>query len=46
MSLGTMWAMTAHREQDDSAAWDDADRAWLEARLVEYEELLAYLRDH
>jgi hypothetical protein len=25
---------------------DDDDRAWLEARLVEYRELLAYLREH
>jgi hypothetical protein len=25
---------------------DDDDRAWLEARLVEYQQLLAYLRDH
>jgi hypothetical protein len=23
-----------------------ADRAWLEERLTEYEDLLAYLRDH
>ncbi len=22
------------------------DRAWLEERLIEYRELLAYLRDH
>lgn len=25
---------------------DDDERAWLDARLVEYHELLAYLRDH
>jgi len=23
-----------------------ADRRWLDARLIEYRELLAYLRDH
>lgn len=25
---------------------DAEDQAWLEARLIEYQELLAYLRDH
>lgn len=25
---------------------DAADREWLRARLIEYRELLAYLRDH
>jgi hypothetical protein len=28
------------------AELDDADRAWLSERLVEYRELLAHLRDH
>jgi hypothetical protein len=25
---------------------DDQDRAWVDERLVEYEELLVYLREH
>jgi hypothetical protein len=25
---------------------DSEDQDWLEARLIEYQELLAYLRDH
>jgi hypothetical protein len=29
-----------------TATLDNDDRAWLEARLVEYRELLDYLRDH
>jgi hypothetical protein len=29
-----------------TATLGDDDRAWLEARLVEYRQLLAYLRDH
>ena len=36
-------------EQRDArriATLDDDDRVWLEARLVEYRELLEYLRDH
>jgi hypothetical protein len=29
-----------------TATLDDDQRVWLEARLVEYRELLAYLREH
>ena len=28
------------------AALDDDEPAWLDERLVEYDELLAYLREH
>jgi hypothetical protein len=34
------------REVRVTATADDDDRVWLEDRLVEYRELLAYLRDH
>jgi hypothetical protein len=28
------------------AALDEEERAWLDERLVEYDELLTYLREH
>lgn len=39
--------MTIPRETaDPEIRLDTVDQAWLEARLIEYQELLAYLRDH
>jgi hypothetical protein len=34
------------RETRRIGTLDDDDRVWLEGRLVEYRELLEYLRDH
>jgi predicted nucleic acid-binding Zn ribbon protein len=31
---------------DETVALDSEDRAWLDERLREYRELLAYLQDH
>jgi hypothetical protein len=34
------------RDNRRTTTADDDDRAWLEARLAEYRELLTYLREH
>ena len=34
------------RETRRISTLDDDDRVWLDARLVEYRELLRYLQDH
>lgn len=38
--------VTAHQDPQKTSLLDAEDQAWLEAMLIEYRELLAYLRLH